>query len=107
MKPLIFVGRSLEAIRTFPDGARRETGYQLSRIEAGLEPTDWKPMATVSAGVREIRIQAQGAFRVIYVDSREEAIYVLHAFLQKTQKTEKRDIELAKERLKQIRGKRT
>ncbi|MNR65839.1 hypothetical protein D3C85_1890570 [compost metagenome] len=53
--------------------------------------------------MQEIRIAAEeGAFRVFYVVNRPEAIYVLHAFKKTTQKTEKRDIELAKARLKSL-----
>lgn len=36
-----------------------------------------------------------GAFRVIYVARRVEAVYVLHAFQKKSQATSKRDIETA------------
>jgi phage-related protein len=61
-------------------------------------------MATVAPGVREIRIRDEaGAFRVLYVASIGITIYVLHAFQKKTQRTAKRDIDLAASRLKQIR----
>jgi phage-related protein len=39
---------------------------------------------------------------VFYVVNRPEAIYVLHAFRKTTQKTEKRDIDLAKVRYKSL-----
>ncbi|HZR34802.1 MAG TPA: type II toxin-antitoxin system RelE/ParE family toxin [Nevskia sp.] len=59
-------------------------------------------MKTVGAGVREIRIRdASGAYRVIYVASIGERVYVLHAF-QKTQQTSRRDLELALQRFRQI-----
>ncbi len=60
MKDIEFIGRSLEAIRDFPVDAKREAGYQLDRVQRGLEPTDWKPMTSIGQGVREIRIQEQG-----------------------------------------------
>ena len=53
-------------------------------------------------GVREIRIRLQGVFRILYITNIGDAIYVLHAFQKKTQQTSKRDIELAKQRLKSI-----
>ncbi len=60
-------------------------------------------MWTVGAGVREIRVRdSSGAFRVIYLMSRPEAIYVLHCFQKKTQATSQSDIELAKKRLKWV-----
>lgn len=102
MKPLYFVGSVLEDLRAFPRAPRREAGYQLERVQLGLEPSDWKPMTTVASGVREIRIHNDGQYRVIYVAKFDDAVYVLHAFQKKTQKTRKQDIEMAKRRLKTI-----
>jgi len=45
-----------------------------------------------------------GAFRVIYVAKFQDAVYVLHAFQKKTQKTAKADIQLAARRYKLIGG---
>ena len=100
MKPLLFVGSSLNDIRAFPKDARREASYQLSQIEMGFEPTDWKPMSSIGSGAREIRIHHNGEFRVIYITRLHETVYVLHAFQKKTQKTPNKDIELARARLK-------
>jgi phage-related protein len=101
LKPVTFLGGSQADIRAFPDDARREAGVQLDRLQRGLDPNDWKPMAAIGAGVREIRVrEASGAFRVIYLAMRPEAVYVLHAFVKKTQATLKRDIDLAAARLK-------
>lgn len=61
-------------------------------------------MSTIGAGVREIRVRdATGAFRVIYVATFAEAVFVLHAFQKKTQRTSQRDIILAQTRLRQLR----
>lgn len=68
MKPVVWVGDSLERLRSFPPSARQVAGYQLERVQAGLEPSDWKPMAGVGLGVKEIRVRAGGAFRVMYVE---------------------------------------
>ncbi len=102
MKDIEFVGRSLEAIRDFPVDAKREAGYQLDRVQRGLEPTDWKPMTSIGQGVREIRIQEQGQYRIIYVAKFEDAVYVLHAFRKKTQKTSKPDIDAGKRALGEV-----
>ena len=84
----------LDDLRAFPAAAWREAGYQLDRIQHGREPDDWKPMNTVGRGVREIRIRdATGAFRVLYVAKFDDAVYVLHLFPEKTQKTSKADFE--------------
>jgi phage-related protein len=74
-------------------------------VQNGLEPVDWKAMPQVGPGVREIRIHILGEWRVLYVANFKDAIYVLHAFGKKTQKTARTDIELARERLRQIGGK--
>ncbi len=101
MKDVRFVGSSLDDLKHFPAGARREAGFELSNVQAGLQPSDWKPMNTVGAGAVEIRIKdPSGIYRVIYVARFEEAVYVLHAFQKKTRKTRKADIELAKARYK-------
>ncbi|QGN00132.1 type II toxin-antitoxin system RelE/ParE family toxin [Methylocystis parvus] len=103
MKRVEFLGDSLERLREFPETARKEAGAQLHKVQLGLEPSDWKPMTAVGAGVREIRIRDEtGAFRVLYIAKIEDAVYVLHAFQKKTQQTAKRDLDLAAARLRQI-----
>ena len=59
-------------------------------------------METVGAGVREIRIRVEKAYRVLYVAKFPEAIYVLHAFEKKTQRTSKTDLDLASTRYRQL-----
>ena len=103
LKRLEFLGDSLEQIREFPFEARKEGGVQLHKVQLGLDPSDWKAMPSVGPGVREIRLRDKaGAFRVIYVANRDDAIYVLHAFHKTTRQTEKRDLDLAAVRLRQI-----
>ena len=60
-------------------------------------------MKSIGPGVNEIRIRAGGAYRVIYTANIGNAVYVLHVFQKKTQKTAKPDIELAKQRLVELR----
>ncbi|MCZ7670954.1 MAG: type II toxin-antitoxin system RelE/ParE family toxin [Chloroflexi bacterium] len=102
MKPLRFVGSSLDDLRSFPVEARRHAGFELYAIQRGLEPSDWKPMKTVGSGVREIRIRVLGEWRILYVAKFADAVYILHAFQKKTQKTRRSDIEIARKRFKQI-----
>ena len=102
-KPVEFRGSALNDLRAFPQAARREAGYQLDRIQHGREPDDWKPMNAVGRGVREIRIRdAAGAFRVLYVAKFGDAVYVLHCFQKKTQKTNKADLDLAAQRYRDL-----
>jgi phage-related protein len=102
VKPLKWIGTSREALQEFSDTARQQAGYQLYRVQAGLEPSDWKPMVGVESGLREIRIHAGGEFRVIYVASFNEAVYVLHAFQKKARKTPRKDLDLAKARFREL-----
>jgi len=102
MKALEFVGPSLDDLREFPAEARRAVGFELGFVQRGLDPSDWKSMNEVGAGVREIRIHVLGEWRVLYVAKFAEAVYVLHAFQKKTQKTRREDIELARTRYRQI-----
>jgi len=103
VKPIEFVGNSLDDLREFPIGARRECGYQLDRVQHGFDPSDWKPMATVGSGVREIRVREQGgAFRVIYVAKLADRVYVLHCFHKRTQQTAKADLDLTGKRYQQV-----
>ena len=99
VKPIEFLGDSLRSLREFPDDAKRDAGYQLDRVQHGLQPDDFKPMPAIGKGVEEIRVRDDtGAYRVIYTARVADAIYVLHAFQKKTQATSKRDIDLAKQR---------
>ncbi len=105
MKPLEFLGSSQDDIRAMPSAVRHALGLELMRVQFGGEPSDFKPMQSVGAGAFEIRVRdASGAFRVIYVAKFVDAVYVLHAFRKKTQKTRKEDIELAARRYRMIGG---
>jgi phage-related protein len=96
-KPVIFMGRSLRVMRGFSADARHEVGHQLDKVQRGLQPSDWKPLALIGQGVRELRIrELDGIYRVIYIAKFQEAIYVLHAFQKKTQRTNSLDLEVAK-----------
>ena len=98
-KPIEFLGDSLRSLREFPDDAKRDAGYQLDRVQHGLQPDDFKPMPAIGKGVEEIRVRDEtGTYRVIYTARLADAVYVLHAFQKKTQATSKRDIDLAKQR---------
>jgi phage-related protein len=103
MKPIEFKGTSLSDLRDFPHSAVREVGYQLDKVQNGFPPDNAKPMPTIGVGVFELRVWDEaGTFRVVYVAKFADAVYVLHCFQKKTQQTAKRDIDLAKKRLKDL-----
>jgi phage-related protein len=102
-KEIRWVGSSYTDLLAFPKQPRREAGFQLSRVQAGLDPTDWKPFEEVGAGTREVRISdAKGIFRVMYVAKFDEAVYVLHCFQKKTQATSKQDKDIAATRYRAV-----
>jgi phage-related protein len=90
-------------LRDFPEGARHDAGYQLEKVQRGEQPDDFKPMPSIGKGVEEIRVtEESGAYRVIYLARRSDAVYVLHAFQKKTKATSRRDIEIARKRFAQL-----
>ena len=101
-KPIVWLGSARADVRTFPDDARQEAGFQLRRVQRGVSPTDWRPMSVVGPGVVEIRIHTAEEYRVFYVAKFAEAAYVLHAFRKQTQKTPRREIETAQRRYAEL-----
>jgi phage-related protein len=102
VKGLEFEGTSLMVLRDLPGTVKRLIGYELGQVQRGLEPSDWKPMTTVGRGVQELRVRVEGAWRVFYVATFPEAVYVLHVFQQKTPRTSFRDIHLGRLRYKSL-----
>ena len=102
-KEIRWVGSSYDDLNAFPKMPRKEAGFQLGKIQAGLDSSDWKSFDEVGAGTREIRISdGKGIFRVMFVAKFEEAVYVLHCFQKKTQTTSKQDKEIATARYRAV-----
>ena len=102
-KEIRWVGSAYSDLLAFPDEPRRTAGFQLGKIQVGLDPDDWKPFDDVGAGTKEIRIrEASGIYRVMYVAKFEEAVYVLHCFQKKTQATSKQDKHIAEVRYRAV-----
>lgn len=74
-KEIRWIGSSFDDLCAFPFEPKKKAGFQLRKVQAGIDPDDWKPFGDVGAGVREIRIKdAQGIYRVMYVAKFEEAV---------------------------------
>jgi phage-related protein len=105
-KPINWRGSSLDDIKDdkiFTVDARKRAGHELSKVQVGLDPDDWKPFDEVGSGTKEIRVALDdGWFRVMYVAKFPEAVYVLHCFRKKTKATASRDKEIAKARYKAV-----
>ncbi len=103
MKAVVFVGSSGEDLAAFPREARRRAGHELFMVQQGRPPADFKPFPAIGSGVCEIRVKDRtGAFRVMYVATLRDTVYVLHAFQKKTQKTAPADIELSQRRYRSL-----
>lgn len=104
MKKVIYLGRAIKDITAFPAKAKQRIVTALTMVSAGIQlgPNEFKYMSTVGAGVYELRIKAENQYRVFYVAKFDEAVYVLHAFVKKTQQTSNADIALGIERYKAL-----
>lgn len=98
LTPLHWMGDTLDRVRRFSAEARADIGYQLELVQSDETPTDFRPLPDVGPGAAEIRVHAGSEYRVFYVARFEEAVYVLHCFQKKTQKTRDADIELGRQR---------
>ena len=102
-KEIRWIGSSYDDLLEFSAEIKKKAGFQLGRVQAGLDPDDWKPFDDAGAGLKEIRIKdSQGIFRVMYVAKFEEAVYVLHCFQKKTEATSKSDKNIAEARYRAV-----
>jgi len=102
MKPIKWLGNTNQIIKHYPANARREIGYNLDKVQRGLDPFDWKPMNSVGQGVKEIRVHEENEYRVLYVAKFQEMVYVLHSFVKKTKVTAQKDKALGKQRYLEV-----
>ena len=104
MKPLIWVASALVDLKTMPQRVQEEFGFALYLAQLGNRHGKAKPLSGFgSAGVLEVRQSLAGStFRAIYLVEFEEAVYVLHCFQKKAEKTSKADLDLATKRYRDL-----
>jgi phage-related protein len=102
LKQIRWIGSARPDLKAFPSKARHEAGHDLFRVQEGRQPRDFKPMPGIGGGVYEIRVHEEGEYRVLYVAKFSEAIYVLHAFEKRTQKTSRHDLQIGQRRFAQL-----
>jgi phage-related protein len=93
-------GDSLEEIRTWSADARANIGADLRRLQEYKQPLDSKSMGKSLPGIRELRDQDKDFwYRLLYA-LHSGWIYVLHCFKKTTNQTSQKDIQIAKDRLR-------
>ncbi len=98
-------GDSKEVIRSFPDTAKYNLGFDLRLLQQGQQPMDYRPMNSVGPGVFELRDQDERSwYRVIYLSRVRGVIHVLHCFEKRSRETPMREINTARQRLKAVRA---
>lgn len=98
-------GNSREVLAGFPDPVRGDLGFSLWQIQNGEIPLSaTRRMESVGAGVWELKEQDERKwYRVLYLSKIGDVIYVLHCFEKQSRKTDRRDLDVARERLSQVR----
>ena len=99
-----WVGDAKETLSAFPLAVKGVFGYSLRRLQKGLFPDcDARRMESIGKGVWELKTADERTwYRVIYLTRIGDALYVLHAFEKNSRKTDQRDLDIAKSRLKSV-----
>ncbi|MBN7121842.1 hypothetical protein BSU01_08970 [Erwinia billingiae] len=102
-KAIDWRGSSYNDLLAFPEDAKRVAGFELGRVQHGEDPRDFKRINDWGAGVIEIRLEDNvNQYRVVSFEKFAEAVYVLHSFLKKTQKTSPSDVAIIKARYRAV-----
>lgn len=103
MKELVWIGSSRKDLIKFPQEVKQELGYALYQAQLGERYRKAKPFKGYGAGVYEIATEYdKNAYRLIYILSLNDTVYVVHCFQKKSKqgiKTPKEEVELIKQRL--------
>ena len=99
-----WVGDAKEVLSAFPEEVKGAFGYSLRRLQKGLLPDcDARRMESIGKSVWELKTADERTwYRVIYLTRIGDALYVLHAFEKSSRKTDRRDLEIAKSRLRSV-----
>jgi phage-related protein len=98
-------GDSKNVLASFPEEPRGDLGFALFELQQGRQPmTETRRMESIGPGVYELKTADERAwYRVIYLSKIENVIYVLHCFEKQSRKTDRRDLNIAKQRLSHVR----
>ena len=103
LKPVEWVGASLEDLRRCPEAVQDVVGYALHLAQLGDQPPNAKRLKGELAGIVEIVDDVdRRTYRAVYTIKLAGVVYVLHVFQKKATHgiaTPRREIELIKQRL--------
>jgi phage-related protein len=104
LKPLIWMGDSLQSLRDFPEDVQDEIGFALFQAQTGEKHIKAKPLKGFGAGILEVVSDHRGdTFRAVYTVRLAGKVYVLHAFQKKSKTgiaTPKAELDRIQQRLK-------
>jgi phage-related protein len=105
LKPVEWVGSSLEDLKEFPEEVKQVMGYAFYLAQSGGKHPSAEPLKGFKgAGVLEVVEDFDGdTYRAVYTVKLEGVVYVLHTFQKKSKHgiaTPKQDIDLIEKRLK-------
>lgn len=102
---LKFIGSALKDLKQFPGKVKREIGFDLDMVQSGETPATAKPLTGLSGVMELVERYNKDTYRAVYVANIGEIVYVLHCFKKKSKqgiKTPKEDIDLIRQRLRQV-----
>lgn len=99
-----FEGDSLEVLSSFPAAVRRNLGFSLRELQIGRPAAcQTRNMSSIGPGVFELKEADERTwYRAIYLSKVGNVIHVLHCFEKDSRKTDRRDIDVACQRLKRV-----
>lgn len=107
MRGLRWLGSSLDDLSAFPAEVKRAFGFALREVQRGETPLGAVPLTQFGAGVYELKESHDGdAYRGVYVIKLKSAVYVLHAFKEKSKSGKampREDIAVIEQRLRRAR----
>ena len=108
LRKVDWLGDSRKRVSAWPKDVRVQIGEDLMVVQLGEYPHGCEAMPELGNGVHAIRAKlGKEHYRVMWIATLAEAVYVLHAFHKKSKKgvaTPKGDVDLAKKRLKDVRA---
>src|SRR5271155_5715701 len=108
-RPISWIKAARREFEKFPDEAQAICLAALTIAAEGGKADIAKPLPSLGSGVFEIALPYRGnAFRVVYAVQIASDLWVIHAFQKKSThgiKTPKHEIELIKDRLRQLKEK--